>query len=95
MPYTIDVGIGSSIEYGVAVIQSHVDDGARDRVRHFLIDAPADVCQSSHVVTASMNNTADVLAVKGYFEYSQLRYEYFYSSHQSPGLVIWQLVTCP
>ena len=61
MPKAIDVGLGSSIENGVAVIQCHIDEGARDRVRHILIDVRADVCQSSHVVTASMNNTADVL----------------------------------
>ena len=78
VPHTlkaIDVGFRNSIEYGVAIIQSRADDGARDSVRNILIDEWANVSQSSHGVIASANNNSDVLvngqvAVRGYTEYS-------------------------
>ena len=94
----IDVGLRNSIEYGVAVVQSCADDGAR----RILVDEWTDVSQSSHVIIASANNTEDVLvevqvAVKDYTEYSQLRNKWYrYSRHQdAAGLVEFgDLLSC-
>ena len=50
---SIHVGLRNCIEYRVAVIQSRADDGARNGVRHILIDDWADVSHSFHVVVSA------------------------------------------